>query len=67
AYLAAPVLLLFYIIGYLWKHQLPKGASGINLDSGRKSWLTVEEMRVYCAERRNAPTHTRLWRILFSK
>ncbi|KAK0194826.1 amino acid permease/ SLC12A domain-containing protein [Armillaria mellea] len=66
AYLAAPVLLLFYIIGYLWKRQLPKRASEIDLDSGRKSWLTVEEMRAYRAERRNAPTHIKLWRILFS-
>lgn len=83
AYLAAPVLLLFYIIGYVWKRQLPKRASEIDLDvrvtvtrvyvfslqhsqSGRKSWLTVEEMRAYRAERRNAPTHIKLWRILFS-
>ncbi len=32
AYLAAPVLLLFYIIGYVWKCQLPKQASKIDLN-----------------------------------
>lgn len=45
AYLAAPVMLLFYAGGYLWKRTLPQRAHEIDLDTGRKSWLTVEEMR----------------------
>ena len=44
-YLAFPVMILFYIIGYAWKRTLPQRASEIDLDTGRKSWLTVEEMR----------------------
>lgn len=38
-------MILFYIIGYAWKRTLPQRASEIDLDTGRKSWLTVEEMR----------------------
>ncbi|KAF8876560.1 amino acid permease-domain-containing protein [Infundibulicybe gibba] len=57
-YLAAPVMILFWVIGYF--------ASDIDLDSGRKSWLTVEEMRLYRAERRLAPFHIRLYRMLFT-
>ncbi|SCV70775.1 BQ2448_3537 [Microbotryum intermedium] len=34
--------------------------------TGRKSWLTVEEMRIYREERRNAPFFTRVFRLLFS-
>ncbi|KAK0472740.1 amino acid permease/ SLC12A domain-containing protein [Armillaria novae-zelandiae] len=41
-------------------------ASEIDLDSGCKSWLMVEEMRAYRVERCNAPTHIKLWHILFS-
>ncbi|KAF9021343.1 amino-acid permease inda1 [Hymenopellis radicata] len=66
AYLAVPVMILFYVGGYVWKRQRPKRASEIDLDSGRKSWLTVEEMRAYRAERRNAPWYVRVYRILFS-
>jgi amino acid transporter len=44
-YLALPVLILFYGIGYFWKRTLPQRAHEIDLDTGRKSWLTVEEMR----------------------
>ncbi|KAF8915773.1 amino acid permease/ SLC12A domain-containing protein [Mucidula mucida] len=66
AYLAAPIMIMFYIIGYVWKRQLPKRANAIDLDSGRKSWLTVEDMRTYRAERKKAPWHIRIYRILFS-
>ncbi|KAJ3547146.1 hypothetical protein NMY22_g1764 [Coprinellus aureogranulatus] len=66
AYLGAPVMILFYVIGYLWKRTLPQRAHEIDLDSGRKSWLTAEEMNEYRAERRRAPFHVRLYRMLFS-
>ncbi|KAF9033739.1 APC amino acid permease [Hymenopellis radicata] len=66
AYLAAPIMIAFYIVGYVWKRQLPKRANEIDLDSGRKSWLTVEDMRAYRAERKNAPLYIRIYRILFS-
>jgi len=44
AYLAFPVLIVFYIAGLAWKRTLPQRAHKINLDSGRKSWYTAEEM-----------------------
>ncbi|KAL0581271.1 Amino-acid permease inda1 [Marasmius crinis-equi] len=66
AYMAAPIIIAFWIGGYAWKRQRPRRASEIDLDSGRKSWLTVEEMRAYRAERKNAPWHVRIYRILFS-
>jgi len=65
-YLAVPVMILFYAIGYAWKRTLPKKASDIDLDSGRKSWLTVQEMREYRAERKRAPVYVRIYRILFT-
>ncbi|KAG5637064.1 hypothetical protein H0H81_005945 [Sphagnurus paluster] len=60
SFLAAPVLILFWCIGYAWKRTLPKRISEIDLDTGRKSWLTVEEMREWRAERARAPFHVRL-------
>jgi hypothetical protein len=44
-YLAFPVMILFYIVGYIWKRTLPQRAHEIDIDTGRKSWLTVEEMK----------------------
>lgn len=66
SYLAAPILIGFWIIGYAWKRTLPKRASEIDLDTGRKSWLTVEEMRAYRAERATAPLYIKIYRRLFS-
>ncbi|KDE08980.1 hypothetical protein MVLG_00703 [Microbotryum lychnidis-dioicae p1A1 Lamole] len=65
-YLAMPVLLFFWVAAFLWKRTLPQRAHDIDLDTGRKSWLTVEEMRLYREDRRNAPFFTRAFRILFS-
>ena len=65
-YLAFPVMVLFYGIGYAWKRTLPQRAHEIDLDTGRKSWLTVEEMREYRAERKKAPVHVRVYRMLFT-
>lgn len=59
-------MLIFIVIGLAWKRKLPCKAVDIDLDTGRKSWLTVEEMRQYRAERAAAPFGTRLFRILFS-
>ncbi|KAF8066571.1 APC amino acid permease [Lyophyllum atratum] len=66
SYLAFPVMIGFWVVGYAWKRTLPKRAHEIDLDTGRKSWLTVEEMREWRAERRRAPFHIRMYRILFS-
>ncbi|KAJ2917582.1 hypothetical protein MD484_g2837, partial [Candolleomyces efflorescens] len=65
-YLAVPVMILFYVIGYAWKRTLPQRAHEIDLDSGRKSWLTAEEMNEWRAERRRAPWYVRIYRILFT-
>ncbi|KAF8900731.1 APC amino acid permease [Gymnopilus junonius] len=66
AYLALPIMILFYIVGYLWKRTRPLRAHEIDLDTGRKSWLTVEEMREYRAERARAPFYIRIYRMLFT-
>ncbi|KAK8846527.1 hypothetical protein IAR55_005613 [Kwoniella newhampshirensis] len=66
SYLALPILLLFWIVGFAWKRTWPKRASEIDLDTGRKSWLTVEDMRAYRAERAKAPLYIRIYRMLFS-
>ncbi|KAJ3865198.1 APC amino acid permease [Lentinula novae-zelandiae] len=66
AYLAAPIILAFWIGGYLWKRTMPWRAHEIDLDTGRKSWLTVEEMRQYRADRKAAPSYVRIYRTLFT-
>ncbi|KAF5360268.1 hypothetical protein D9758_009116 [Tetrapyrgos nigripes] len=66
AYLAAPFMLIMWCVGYAWKRTLPKRAHEIDLDTGRKSWLTVEQMRAYRAERARAPLYVRIYRLLFS-
>jgi hypothetical protein len=45
AYLAAPVVLLFYAGAYAWKRTKPQRAAEMDLDTGRRSWLTVEDVR----------------------
>ena len=67
AYLAAPVMIFFYVLGYLIWRRKPQKASEIDLDTGRKSWLTVEEMRQYRAERALAPWYVKVYRILFGE
>jgi len=66
AYLAFPILIAMWVGGYVWKRTLPHRAHEIDLDTGRKSWLTVEEMAEYRAERKAAPLYIRIYRILFS-
>ncbi|ORY53388.1 APC amino acid permease [Leucosporidium creatinivorum] len=68
AYLTAPVFLVCLVLAWVWKRGpiwlIP--AHAIDLDTGRKSWFTVEEMRAYRAERRAAPWYVRMYRILFT-
>lgn len=65
-----------YIAGLLWKRTFPHRAEDIDLDTGRKSWLTVEDMRevsthVFIADsqfrrqRAAQPWPKRLYRVLF--
>ncbi|KAK1230652.1 Amino-acid permease inda1 [Marasmius sp. AFHP31] len=65
SYMAMPIILLFWVVGYAWKKTKPKRAHEIDLDSGRKSFYTVEEMRAYRAERRKAPWYLRVFRLMF--
>ncbi|KAK7454000.1 Amino-acid permease inda1 [Stygiomarasmius scandens] len=66
AFLAVPIMALFWIYGYAWKRTRPWRAHEIDLDTGRKSWLTVEQMRAYRAERAQAPGYVKLYRLLFT-
>lgn len=66
SYIAAPIVIAFWIAGYLWKRRLPARAHEIDLDTGRKSWLTVEEMREYRAQRATAPMYVKVYRALFT-
>jgi amino acid transporter len=50
----------FWAGGYIWKRQRPQRASEIDLDTGRKSWLTVAEMDSWHAERKTAPLYVRI-------
>lgn len=44
SYLAAPIVIAFYIFGVIWKRTAPRKASTIDLTSGRKVWATAEEL-----------------------
>ncbi|KAL0576415.1 Amino-acid permease inda1 [Marasmius crinis-equi] len=66
AYLAFPVLLLFWAVGRFAFGTKPLKAHEIDLDTGRRSWFTVEQMREYRAERKRAPLHLKIFRFLFS-
>ncbi|KXN92037.1 Amino-acid permease inda1 [Leucoagaricus sp. SymC.cos] len=66
AYLAMPIIIVFYAIGIVWKRSTPQRAHQINLESGRKSYYTAEEMNAWRAERRTAPIYVRIYRMLFS-
>lgn len=50
----------------VWKRRLPLRSYEIDLDTGRKSWLTVEEMDEWRAERSRAPMHIKIYRMLFT-
>ncbi|KAF9269780.1 APC amino acid permease [Marasmius fiardii PR-910] len=66
AYLAFPVIIAFWIIGYVWKRTYPRRAHEIDLDGGRRAWYTVEQMREYRARRAHAPIYVKIFRLLFS-
>ncbi|GAA5953491.1 hypothetical protein JCM3765_005051 [Sporobolomyces pararoseus] len=65
-WLAAPILLFFWLCAYIKNRTLPYKAHEIDLDTGRKAWFTAEEMNAFRAERKTAPFHVRLYRTLFS-
>jgi len=65
-YLALPVCIACYVVGYAWKRTTPQRAHEIDLDTGRKCWYTVEQMREYRAELAAQPIHKKIYRWLFS-
>ncbi|GAA5865945.1 hypothetical protein JCM3774_005533 [Rhodotorula dairenensis] len=67
SYLAAPIVIGLYVIAFSIHRTWPKKAHEIDLDTGRKTWFTAEEMNQWRAERRMAPWYTRVYRKLFSQ
>lgn len=65
-WLSLPVILAMYGISWACIRTWPKRACDVDLDTGRKSWLTVEEMRQFRAERAAKPWYKRLYRLLFA-
>ncbi|KAI0126235.1 amino acid permease/ SLC12A domain-containing protein [Xylariales sp. AK1849] len=64
SYLAAPVVILFYIAGYIWKRQGWLKVSQMDVDTGRREhdW---DAIRVYRAELAAAPAWKRVFKFLF--
>ncbi|KAL8279947.1 hypothetical protein RQP46_007528 [Phenoliferia psychrophenolica] len=54
------------LAAFIWKRSWPHKLADIDLDTGRKSWLTVDEMKQWRAGRAAAPMHIRVYRMLFS-
>ncbi|ORY53394.1 APC amino acid permease [Leucosporidium creatinivorum] len=66
-WLGAPICLAMWIYAVIRFRRFSwLRLDEIDLDTGRKSWLTVEEMRLYRAERAAAPLYIRIYRALFS-
>ncbi|BGP07290.1 Amino-acid permease inda1 [Rhodotorula toruloides] len=65
-WLAAPILLFFWLCAYIKNRTLPRKVHEIDVDTGRKTWFTAEEMNAYRAERKAAPFYIRVYRILFT-
>ncbi|KAK1230171.1 Amino-acid permease inda1 [Marasmius sp. AFHP31] len=66
SYLAFPVVVAFWAFGRLYYGTSPRKAHEIDLDTGRRAWFTVEQMREYHAERARAPLHIKIFRLLFT-
>lgn len=65
-FISVPILALMWFGMYLWKRTTPKKASEIDLVTGRKIWLTAEELNAIRAARRNKPWHIRIYQTLFA-
>ncbi|KAI3614271.1 amino-acid permease inda1 [Moniliophthora roreri] len=66
SFLAGPIILVNWTAGYAWKRTRPLRAHEIDLDTGRKTWYTAEQMREYRAERARAPFYIRIFRLFFT-
>ncbi|KAG8936985.1 hypothetical protein FRC02_009122 [Tulasnella sp. 418] len=65
SYLAFPVVVFFYIAGFVWKRETPKRAHEIDLVTGRKVWDTAEELNEERARLRQRPLYVRLYTKFF--
>jgi amino acid transporter len=64
SYLAFPVVILFYIVGYVWKRQGWVKIANIDLDTGRREhdWDTINAYRQQLA---NGPAYKRVLNFMF--
>ncbi|KAF4976525.1 hypothetical protein FZEAL_6817 [Fusarium zealandicum] len=64
SYLAFPVVILFYICGYVWKRESWRKLSEIDLDTGRREhdWDSIRAFRQKLA---TGPVWKRVWHFLF--
>jgi hypothetical protein len=66
AYLALPILIAQYLVGVLWKRTRPYKASEIDLVTGRKCFMSAEEVRYERQRVANLPIWQRIFFILFN-
>lgn len=64
SYLALPVVLFFWAIGYLWKREGWLKLSQMDVDSGRRE-LNWEEINAHRAELAAMPAWKRIYHVLF--
>lgn len=64
SYLAMPVVLLFWAVGFLWKREGWRSLSAVDVDSGRRE-IDWEAHHAKEAERRNAPAWKRAMYFMF--
>ncbi|KAG9039810.1 hypothetical protein FRB95_007237 [Tulasnella sp. JGI-2019a] len=65
SYLGLPVVIIMYVAGYLWKHDMMKAPKDIDLVSGRKVWDTPEQLNAERAHKAAKPWYVRAWHFLF--
>ncbi|PHH91619.1 hypothetical protein CDD83_10963 [Cordyceps sp. RAO-2017] len=64
AYLAAPVVLLFWLAGYLWKRTGWLRTEEMDVDTGRRE-LDWDEIRAYREEKATWPAWKRVYNMVF--
>lgn len=63
---SVPILIAMCVAFYIWKPSRPLKASEIDLKTGRKIWLTADELNAMRASRRNKPWYARIYQTLFA-
>lgn len=65
AYLAAPIVIGFYLFGLFWFRRFPKKLDEIDLVTGRRCWDSAEELNEFRARKKSWPWYKRLYHALF--